>query len=326
MKKDPIIFSYNFDNEGKASKIIHSEVAKELKDEGLAWVHLDLNNRNIKHWLETQLPYLDHLIIDALVADETRPRIIEFETGFLLIMRSVAFDNKLEDEMVSIRIWIDKLRIISIEKKSAKSIYDLKENLDQGKKIKDSNEFLYNLIYNILSSTSALIYSFTDELDKIEGNLIKTHDIKYREQITQIRTKSAIYKRYLIPQKEVIKKLQTSDQLWISKWAKRHFQENYDTLNRIIEEIEEAKERSQILHDELSNSLSEKLNKIIYKLSIITSIFMPLTFFTGIFGMNIKGLPGIDNPDAFNLSIATMLAIFMMQIYFFKKAKLFNSQ
>ncbi|NBV05613.1 MAG: zinc transporter ZntB [Proteobacteria bacterium] len=323
-RQSHIIFSYAFDESGKAQKLNSQKISQELANQGLAWVHLDANNKMTKSWLEKEVSYLDHLIIDALIAEETRPRIIEFASGILIILRSVNLNKGSEPEdMVSIRIWIDECRIITIQRRNIKAISDIVENIESGKTIKTSGEFLYNLLYQSLSDTSSYIYELTEILDDLDQKVMTTHDLKFREQIIQIRSKSAVFKRYLTPQKEVIKRLQSLDQKWINDWAIRHFQENYDNIARMIEEAEEARERSQILHDELSNALSERLNKSMYKLSIITSIFMPLTFVTGVFGMNIGGVPGIGNPEGFNICMFGMLLIFLLQVFFFKRGKWF---
>lgn len=322
--RDHIIFSYAFDQEGQAEKLDNQKISEELKNEGLAWVHLNANSKLTKPWLEKEVSYLDHLIIDALIAGETRPRIMEFEAGILIIIRSVNLNEGEEPEdMVSLRIWIDAYRIITVQRRNMKSVADFAQSIDAGKSIKNSGEFLYNLLYSTLSDITSCTYGLNEVLDVLEEKVTSSHDMKFRERIIDIRSKSAVFKRYLTPQKEVIKKLQDIDQSWVDDWSKRHFRENYDSISRIIEEAEEMRERSQILHDELSNALSEKLNRSMYKLSIITSIFMPLTFVTGIFGMNIAGLPGLADPQAFNLCMFGMLLIFLLQVFFFKRGKWF---
>ena len=146
-----------------------------------------------------------------------------------------------------------------------------------------------------------------------------THDLKFREEILQIRTQSMMFKRYLVPQKEVVSKLRSAEYKWNDDWAKRHFQENFEHISRLIDEAEEASNRSQILHDELANALTEKLNKNMYKLSLITVIFMPLTFITGLFGMNVGGIPGQGNPAAFYTYASVMLIVILMHFLFFRK-------
>ena len=166
MKHSPILFSYAFDKEGKGCKLNKRSAAAEVKNEGLAWVHLDANNESTKKWVEREVSYLDHLIVDALIAEETRPRIIDFEKGFLIILRGVNLNQNAEPEdMVSIRMWIDSERVISIQRRDMKAVYDICQHIELGKTIKSSGEFLYNLIYQIFSNTSPFLYGMNEKID-----------------------------------------------------------------------------------------------------------------------------------------------------------------
>lgn len=319
-KHSHIIFSYAFDGAGEMKKLDGDNTSGELENDGLAWVHLDANNKLTKKWLEKEVSYLDHLIIDALLAEETRSRIIEFDNGLLIILRGVNLNKNSEPEdMVSIRMWVDDVRIITVQRRDMKAVFDLRDNIESGKKIKNSGEFLYNLLYQILSSTEPFLYDLNEKIDKLEEQIAASHNINLRERILQIRSQSAVFKRYLAPQKDVIGKLRSSNYVWIDEWSKRHFQENQDQITRIIEEADEARERSQILCDELSNALGEKLNRSMYKLSLITAIFMPLTFITGLFGSNVGGIPGSNYHKAFFVLSLSLLALAAIQVYFIKK-------
>ncbi len=320
MKGNPILFSHAFNKSGLSHAVENADASRELKNKGLSWVHLDSNLEETKTWLEQEVSYLDHLIIDALTAEETRPRLMEFDGGLLIILREINFNKNAEPEdMVSIRMWIDKQRIITLQRRDMKSLWHLEEKIKSGKKIKNSGEFLYNLIYQIFTTTSAYLYDLGERLDDLESKIMVTHDMKLREEILQIRTQVAAFKRYLMPQKEVIAKLKVADRPWIDEWALRHFQENFDQITHMIEEIDEVRDKSQILNDELSNALTEKLNKSMYKIAVITSIFMPLTFITGLFGMNVGGIPGSNNSAAFDICTFTMLFLVFVHILILKR-------
>lgn len=323
-KHSHIIFSYAFNKEGKAHKLDNQQVAEELKNEGLAWVHLDGSDKDTKIWMQKEVSYLDHLIIDALLEDEIRPRVIEYNEGMLVILRGANLNKDSEPEdMVSIRMWIDGARIITVQKRDLKAVFDVKDNIDNGKTIKTASEFLYNLIYQIVLTTEPFLYNLNDRIDDLEEKVVTTHDIKFREEVLSIRSQSGTFKRFLMPQRDAILKLKTSYSPLINSWAKRHFQENYDHITRLIEEVDEARERSLILHDELGNALTEKVNKNMYKLSLITVIFMPLTFVTGLFGMNVGGIIGNQNPDAFWIILMISILVILLQVQFFKKKKWF---
>jgi zinc transporter len=323
-KHSHILFSYSFDSDGKAIELDNQKISQELKNEGLAWVHLDANSKATKTWLEREVGYLDHLIIDALIAEETRPRVIEFDGGLLIILRGINLNKNSEPEdMVSIRMWIDKERIITVQRRDMKAVFDIRDHIAAGKVIKNSGEFLYNLLYQILAVTSPFLYSLGEKVDALEEKIMTTHNVSFREEILQIRKQSTVFKRYLGPQREAIAKLRICDHQWIDDWAKRHFQEHLDHITLMIEDVEETRDRSQILHDELFHGLTEKLNKSMYSLSLVASIFIPLTFFTSIFSVNIGGLPGLDSDNAFFWMMTTMAAIILGQILIFKRKDLF---
>lgn len=324
MIASPVIFAYAFDYEGKATKLDNEKVAQELENEGLSWVHLDANNPNSRNWLEQKVGYLDHLIIDALTAGETRSRVMEFNSGLLIILRGINLNKNSEPEdMVSIRLWIDDKRIITIQRRDMKSLFDLRDQVEQGKLIKNSGEFLYSLIYQTLFVISPFLYALGERVDDLEEKIMSTRNVAFREEVLQIRTSLTTFKRYLGPQREAIAKLRICDQEWINDWAKRHFQENLDQVTMMIEEVDETRDRAHILHDEIFHGLSEKLNKSMYVLSLVSSIFIPLTFFTSIFSVNIGGLPGLDNDSAFWLMIIAMVLMAALQILSFKKNKFF---
>ncbi len=309
---DTIISSFSFDSQGKGYKLNPWEVARELKTPSLSWVHLNGNSETAKKWLEEKVSYLDHLIIDALFADETRPRIMEFEKGMLIILRGVNLNHNSEiEDMVSVRLWIDEHRVVSVQKRNFTPIFDLMEHIEAGKKIRNSGEFLYNLVYEILSSSTPIISELNSKLDTIEERVCENRiDSKLREALTLIRKQSAVFKRYMLPQKDVFSHLKTNEYHWIDEWAIRHFQENYDQICHLIEELDEAKERSQIIHQETSNSITDRLNKSMFKVSLVASIFLPLGFIASLFGMNVGGLPLENNSSGFYIVIYFMTVFF----------------
>lgn len=319
-----IFFSYAFDDEGKAHKLKNAEVAQELKNDGLAWVHLDGNSASSKKWLEREVSYLDHLIIDALFADETRPRIINFDNGMLIILRGVNLncDPEVED-LVSVRLWVDQSRIISIQKRNFSAAFNVSNNLENGKKIKTSGEFLYNFMYETLNLIAGSIEDFSSKMDAVENKVGENiHDATLRESIVSIRRNAMVFKRYMIPQKEVISQLKCTENEWISDWARRHFQENHDKISHLIEEIDEASQRSQIVHAEISNSIADRLNKSMFKISLIASIFMPLGFIAGLFGMNVGGIPFAADNNGFMTIMSLMFIIIGGAFLTFKRKNL----
>ncbi|MFM7557002.1 MAG: CorA family divalent cation transporter [Alphaproteobacteria bacterium] len=318
--QNPILFSYSFDGKGLAKILDKEQVAIELKSPDLSWVHIDGSAKNCAKWIQNEVNYLDNIIIDALIAEETRPRILKFEKGILLILRGVNLaKNSAKYDMVSIRMWIDSERIISIAKRPMKSLYDLEQKIVNGLKINSSGDFLANFLSENLQNISDHIYHAGDKIDEIEETVLTTRNMKFRDVIVKTRSELTISRRYLTPQREAIAGLLTIKFDWTSANILRHFQEKHEQINHIIEEADEVLIRSKILNDELSHALNEKINRNMYRLSAIAIIFMPLTFITSLFGMNFINIPFAQDPDGFMIVCVFMAVMTLVQLFFFKR-------
>lgn len=310
--------------DGEGLELKGAEVSKTIKDETLAWVHLDGNADETKQWLNDEIIYLDHIIIDALLAQETRPRILEFESGALLILRGVNLNENAEPEdMISIRMWVDAHRIISVQMRPLRATNDIQTRLMEGRGPKNSGEFVVALASRLLDRMEPVFSDLDEDLDCAEEKIMEEPDAKERQEITNIRKKAIIFRRYIAPQRDVIAHLRTSDQPWLDQMQRRRLQENYDRMTRYVEDLDAIRERAQIIKDELANALADQLNKNMYVLSVIAAIFLPLGFLTGLLGINVGGIPGADNAYAFWMFIAILVAVVALQITAFKKMKWF---
>lgn len=322
---NPILYAYDFDGQGGGEVISDTkEASLKIEQDELAWVHLDVNNPETKEWLEKELSYLDAFVVSALIAEETRPRITEINDGALIILRGVNLnENANPEDMVSIRLWVDSHRIISVERRSLKAAHEISEKIKKGTGPTDAGRFITMLITLLFERMEPVISELDDRTDHIEEQILDSADMTLRENIIDIRKKAIILRRYMAPQKDAIGQLRLSEQNWIKPEYKRHLQENYDRILRYVEDLDAIRERAQIVKDELANILSDRLNKNMYVLSVIAAIFLPLGFLTGLLGVNVGGIPGADNIDAFWIFCAILIVLVVVQIAFFKKQKWF---
>ena len=322
---NPILYAYEFDGQGGGEVISYTkEASLKIEQDELAWVHLDVNNPETKEWLEKELSYLDPFVVSALIAEETRPRITEINDGALIILRGVNLnENANPEDMVSIRLWVDSHRIISVERRSLKAAHEISEKIKKGSGPTDAGRFITMLITLLFERMEPVISELDDRTDHIEEQILDSADMTLRENIIDIRKKAIILRRYMAPQKDAIGQLRLSEQIWIKPEYKRHLQENYDRILRYVEDLDAIRERAQIVKDELANILSDRLNKNMYVLSVIAAIFLPLGFLTGLLGVNVGGIPGADNIDAFWIFCVILIVLVVVQIAFFKKQKWF---
>lgn len=321
---DGIIHACTIQGDGHGKILSGKAIAETIKDNQLAWVHLDANSEGTRDWLKQEISYLDHIVVDALLADETRPRIVEFEEGVLMILRGVNLnENAQPEDMVSIRLWIDPSRIISIQRRPLKATKDIQSRLSEGKGPKNAGDFIVALTARLFERMEPIFSELDERLDVIEEQVMEAPDTKERQEITNIRKQAIIFRRYIAPQRDVMSHLRTSEQKWLDQNHKHHLQEALDRVTRYIEDLDALRERAQIVKDELANALADKMNKNTYVLSVIAAIFLPLGFLTGLLGINVGGIPGTDNESAFFIVSGALVLIVLIQIAIFKKFKWF---
>lgn len=321
---DHILFAYGFDGKGGGEALAGEAISQQIKADRLAWVHLDANHPQARLWLEEELSYLDPMIIEALLVDETRPRMLQIDDGVLLILRGVNLNENADPEdMVSVRLWVDAHRIISLRKRNLKAISDIEYKIKAGKGPQNAGQFICMLTARLFERMEPVLLELDDKTDYIEESLLEKADNTLRGSIVDIRKQAIVFRRYMAPQREAIGQLRMADMAWLDDGHKRHLQEIYNHVTRYVEDLDAVRERAQIVKDELANILADKMNKNMYVLSVIAAIFLPLGFLTGLLGVNIGGLPGVDNDDAFILFCAILVIVVLLQILLFKKMKWF---
>jgi zinc transporter len=242
----------------------------------------------------------------------------------MIILRGVNLNENAEaEDMVSIRLWIDDRRIISIQRRPLKAVEDINERFDYGKGPRNSGEFIAMLIGRLLDRMEPVFSELDDRLDNIEEKAMKDPQSNEQREITSIRRQAIMFRRYIAPKRDAIARLRSIDQPWMESIHNRRLQETLDQVIRYTENLDAIRERAQIVKDELASTLANRMNKNIYALSVVAAIFLPLGFLTGLLGINIGGIPGSENNQAFAIFCGLLVGVVALQIVIFKKMKWF---
>jgi zinc transporter len=129
-------------------------------------------------------------------------------------------------------------------------------------------------------------------------------------------------RRHIAPQRDALAFLTVEEMKWLTQQQRWHLRESIDQIIRYVENLDMLRERATVLQDTLLNHLSEQLNRNMYLLSIVTTLFLPLSFMTGLLGINVGGIPGSNSPIAFVIVCALMLAGGFFEYWLFKRLRL----
>jgi len=319
--ENSLIVGYILDGLGGGRKIDWQGVRDWTPEQGALWVHLDLLMESAREWLSKDSG-LDSITVNGMIADETRPRTVITKQGILQILRGVNHMPGSEPEdMVSIRLWIDKDRIISARRRFVLSENDICQAIEKGLGPKTPSDFLIRLNDTLTQHIAEVMEDIDSQVDQLESDIITEQSHKLRPIIADVRRQAIEIRRYLAPQREALYRLYIEESTFLNHDERMIMREVTDRVVRYIEDLDSARDKASIIQEELASRMAEQLNKQMLLLSIVAVIFMPITFLSGLLGVNIKGIPGAENPWGFTILCLIMVGItlFTLTAFWYKK-------
>jgi len=223
--------------------------------------------------------------------------------------------------MVSIRVWIENNRIITAQVRPLLAIAELVVSLESGNGPSSPGTFLTSLVENLADKIGDFVNTIEDDMGSAEDSLESDSPNVLREKLGTLRKQIASVRRFLAPQRDALDRLNHLQSEVLSNHDRQRLREESDRISRYLEDLDLARERAIVLQEAFLSQLAQEQNTRMYVLSMITAIFLPLTFVTGLLGMNVGGLPGIDNPASFAIALAIMTVSTLLIFLFFKWKK-----
>lgn len=319
MENDGLIHAILLDGKGGGRELGWDEVNSWNASQGKIWIHLLYTSPNTIAWLQDKSG-IEPFIVEALISDETRPRSTVIGKGLLMNIRGVNLNPGANyEDMVSLRMWAEENRIITTRKRRLHSVTDIKNQLNNRCGPTTVGRFIISINELLVAHIDKAIEEIEDNISNLEEQVFTSKEGSLRTQITSIRRESILLRRYLAPQREAISRLQVDNTAWFTETERRYLYEIANNLIHIVENLDSLRDRATVAQEELTNSLSVQLNSRMYVLSLITAIFLPLSFFTGLLGINVGGIPGATYRGAFFIVILLLLLICIGQYFYFRK-------
>lgn len=273
---------------------------------GPRWYHLDYSQPNAATLLADM--GLDAMLIEALIRPDSRPRALELPGGLLVILRGVNTNPGADPEdMVSLRLWIEPERLISVRQYRLLSVQDLRDELLANQGPRGVPELVVQLIHRLADRIAGCVGGIEDQVELFEEELADGVSAGLRTGVSALRRQTAKVRRFLAPQREALEALARMARAHFGEAEAAGLREQSDRIARYVEDLDLVRERAVVLHEELLNRNAEQQNARMYLLAIVTAIFLPITFITGLFGMNVAGLPGTEDVHAFEIVVLVML-------------------
>ncbi|MBD5772519.1 zinc transporter ZntB [Marinomonas colpomeniae] len=318
-----VVHNLEIDGFGGANELTSSELPDSLPLQGCRWVHLDCLDNEAKDWLSS-LDDVPEIVVEALFAEETRPRTVKMGSGLLVTLRGVNLNPESNpSDMVSLRLWVTPHFIVSSRRRQLLSVQDVVRDLSNNEGPTSTADIVATLTETLTGRMAKVITHLEEELLDLEESMGEGIEKGQRESLVQRRLEIIRLRRFLVPQKEAITKLSHESLAWMTVDQITQVQEAANDITRYVEGLESLRERCLLMQEEFANLQSEKMNARMYVLSILSGIFMPLGFLTGLFGINIGGMPGTDSGAAFWLFCIALVVLGGGQFILMRRSRWF---
>ena len=285
---------------------LSAEEAAAYRGAGFVWTHLE-GQDDLSAAIGAE-PAIPDIAASALVATETRPRCDAIEHGAILNLRGLgAGAPGHSDRLVSIRMWVQGNRVISVSRYPMAATGIVRAKMEAGR-IHDSGDLVAAYAWAISTQLDPEIAALGDKLDDVESALEPSHLYRLRRVITEVRSEAIGFRRFVAPDRDALHTLPGLGFDWLAEDDRLHIVEAADRFARMAEELEAVRERAALLHEQITDLRAEQVDQRALYIAIVAFIFLPLTFITGLLGMNVEGIPYAHHPGSFWAIVAFCVA------------------
>ncbi len=285
-------------------------------DKSLLWLHMHGPDEESSAWkvLEGDVPDAARA---SMIAVETRPRCQPYDAGALVNLRGVGEASMASaDPLVSIRLWMSQGRVISVTRGKMDALETLRAAVRSGK-VTDPGELVAVLATAISKQLDAVIADVGDRLDAVEEALAEDESTDQRRDTNAIRAQAIAFRRFVAPERVALQELADLPCGWLDDRDRSDIREAANRFARMTEELDTIRERAALVSEQLAQFGAKVMERRSFVLSIVALIFLPLTFFTGLLGINVEGIWYADHPFAFNgvLIICALMTVVLSAFF-----------
>ncbi|HEY4432500.1 MAG TPA: magnesium/cobalt transporter CorA [Paenibacillus sp.] len=282
--------------------------------EGFYWIDADVEDLEL---LQPLFNLHDLAVEDCLSEEDQRPKIEIYESHYFIVVNSIRFDDE-EIFLRALNVFLGRHYIITVTKQKINELRILKPMLWE-QEVSAPDMFLYLLIDLVVDNYFSVGDRIEARIEKLEEDILMHTKKSHLSEIIGLRSEILWLKKMLGPQKEVINTLNKKDLRLIDDQLQKYFSDIYENAVKISETFETYRDLMGNLREAYQSSIANRANEIMRVFTAITTIFMPLTVITGIYGMNFDHMPELHTKYGYYAVIGVMLTLGCGMLYVFRK-------
>ncbi|MGS2761222.1 magnesium/cobalt transporter CorA [Sinomicrobium sp. M5D2P9] len=299
------------------------EVFRYAEEENTTWINV--NGLHNVEAIETLGKYYKWhpLVMEDIVDTFQRPKIDEFEDYLFVVFKMIYYE---EERLVTehLNLLIGKGYVVTFQESRADVFDDIRKRIMENRgrvRGEKSDYLLFVLLDAVVDHYFLVIETLGDKIEDLEDVLFEERDVDISKDILNLKKEILRIKRSVFPAREIVNRVEKTDFILIEEHTRNYYRDLYDHTIQVVEYVEVYREMILSLMEMYMGSISNKMNNVMKVLTVIATIFIPLTFIAGIYGMNFDNMPELHGKYSYFILMGVMLLIFIGMLLFFKKKK-----
>ena len=308
------------------SVLLNIEDAINYKEtDSVTWINVD----GLKHTDQIEnigKQYdLHPLVLEDIVNTTQRPKIDEYDNYLFVVLKMLYYDKNENIVIEQVSFVLGKNYVITFQESEGDVFGAIRERLRHSNgRIRGlkSDYLMYALIDAVVDNYFSIIETLGNKIEDLETELFEGNAREnINIEVQQLKREILKVRRAIFPLREIINRIEKGEHSLIYKRTITYYRDVYDHLIQVSENIDIYREMIWSLMDMYMTTISNKMNEVMKVLTIMSSIFIPLTFLAGIYGMNFKYIPELEYRYGYFVLLGVMLVLFIGLLFYFKRKK-----
>ncbi|MBC9798247.1 magnesium/cobalt transporter CorA, partial [Sinomicrobium weinanense] len=299
------------------------EVFEYAGSESVSWINVNgLHNVEAIEALGTFYKW-HPLVLEDIVDTYQRPKIDEFDDYLFVVFKMIYYEEE-RPVIEHLSLIMGKNYVVTFQESHTDVFDDLRKRILENKgrvRGEKADYLLFVLLDAVVDHYFLVIETLGDKIEDLEDAVFEESHDDISKDILRLKKEMLRLKRAVFPAREIVSRIEKSDSDYILPHIKNYYRDLYDHTIQVVEYIEVYREMILSLMEMYMGTISNKMNNVMKVLTVIATIFIPLTFIAGIYGMNFDYMPELHGKYSYFILLGTMLLIFIGMLLYFKKKK-----
>jgi len=263
------------------------------------------------------------LILEDILETEQRPKFEEYENGFFLIARAIHFNSEKQSiQTEQIGVYVTRHIVISFQEDVSDFFTHVRDRLRGGKgkiRVRGADYLAYALVDTIVDHYYLVLDQLEEIINQLEEEILTEASNRTKGRIHRLKREMLVLRRSVTPLREAINRFSRAEHALIDSNTQLFIRDLYDHTIQVMDSIETYRDTLTGLQDLYLSELSYRMNSVMQVLTIISTIFIPLTFLAGVYGMNFTYMPELEYRYGYFVLWAVMIVLFVLGVWYFRK-------